>query len=287
MGLDTILQRLRACYNNSMGENKRCSKCGVNKVLQEFYRSQRNKDSHSVWCKRCSSHYCSMWGKANKARISLRGKARYIKHKRVILKKQAEYVSKNKLAVYRQRAARRYSNKNAVLQILGHKCVCCGEIKPGLLTLGHIGTNGKEDRRKYGGTHGLYRYLYNMIRQDQELPSMYGVECYNCNCGSSSNNFICPHKKPVMLENLSLERRLHKAVLLKYGGVCNGCGETELGFLTIEHINGGGGREVQESFKGKPYKFYRYLRDNLIRNDITILCYNCNCDSDRRSIYLG
>lgn len=38
-----------------MSEVKRCTKCGEEKPLNEFYREARSKDGHKAWCKACSN----------------------------------------------------------------------------------------------------------------------------------------------------------------------------------------------------------------------------------------
>ena len=140
----------------------------------------------------------------------------------------------------------------------------------------HVNNGGAEDRL-HRGISGVYRYLYRLIQNGEELPDIYKVECYNCNAGGYSNNGICPHKNPLILERVSKARRMHKDIIIKYGGMCSKCNETELGFLTVDHIDGGGSKEVQETFRGQTARFYRHLRDDPIRNDIEILCWNCNC----------
>ena len=66
----------------------------------------------------------------------------------------------------------------------------------------------------------------------------------------------------------------------EYGGICVCCGEKEMRFLTFDHINGGGLKERKASGKSGVDFIYKLTRDAVIRNkkreDIQILCYNCN-----------
>jgi hypothetical protein len=160
---------------------------------------------------------------------------------------------------------------------LGNVCRCCGETRIELLTLAHLINNGAAEKRKYGNKYKVYKRIYSLLLTQEDISKLYGVECYNCNSGSYRNYNICPHIKPVMSTGLSYIRRPHKDVILKYGGECALCNETELGFLTIDHKEGGGRKEVREKFGGEMLKFYRFLRDSTIREDIQILCWNCNC----------
>jgi len=68
--------------------------------------------------------------------------------------------------------------------------------------------------------------------------------------------------------------RLKQSVIQAYGGQCACCGETELCFLCIDHI-GGGGTKHRES-TGKGHRFYEWLRRQGYPPGYQVLCYNCN-----------
>jgi hypothetical protein len=55
---------------------------------------------------------------------------------------------------------------------------------------------------------------------------------------------------------------------------CLGCKEDVFEFLTIDHINGGGGRHRAEVGSGN--RFYRWLIKNGFPEGFRTLCYNCN-----------
>lgn len=67
------------------------------------------------------------------------------------------------------------------------KCECCGETIIDFLTMDHINNDGAEHRKKVG--NGLYSWL-----KKNNYPEGYRVLCFNCNCGRSINNGVCPHK---------------------------------------------------------------------------------------------
>jgi hypothetical protein len=76
------------------------------------------------------------------------------------------------------------------------------------------------------------------------------------------------------------KRRLE--VLTHYGGTplkCQCCGESNIEFLTIDHINGGGNQQRKHirSKNGKTINFYKWLVDNNFPEGYRVLCYNCNC----------
>ena len=72
-----------------------------------------------------------------------------------------------------------------------------------------------------------------------------------------------------------LNKQLKLEVLTIYGGKkCACCGETELSFLSIDHINGGG--EQQRKKIGSGTAFYRWLRHSGYPEGFQVLCHNCN-----------
>lgn len=82
--------------------------------------------------------------------------------------------------------------------------------------------------------------------------------------------------------NLKLKRQVMDA----YGGKCACCDESELVFLTIDHIDGNGAEHRREmgakragegrwGQAGAPT--YRWLRDNNFPSGFQVLCANCNC----------
>lgn len=63
------------------------------------------------------------------------------------------------------------------------------------------------------------------------------------------------------------------SALVFYGGKCVCCGESELQFLTIDHMYGGGSKHRRQ-IKGK--SIYRWLRQNNYPRGFRTFCYNCN-----------
>ncbi|MEK6897602.1 MAG: hypothetical protein AABW93_03675 [Nanoarchaeota archaeon] len=66
--------------------------------------------------------------------------------------------------------------------------------------------------------------------------------------------------------------RLRMGALEAYGMKCACCGESELKFLSIDHINGGGGKH-RRKLKGH---FYQWLKVNKYPVGFQTLCHNCN-----------
>lgn len=78
--------------------------------------------------------------------------------------------------------------------------------------------------------------------------------------------------------NLKLKRQVMDA----YGSKCACCGETELTFLTIDHINNDGNEHRREmaaesgNYSQAGARTYRWLRDNNFPEGFQVLCANCN-----------
>jgi len=76
---------------------------------------------------------------------------------------------------------------------------------------------------------------------------------------------------------------IRQAVLDRYGNACACCGESNPGFLTIDHKNNDGWKERKPN--GKNFTSSEMICRKLVhgpkRDDIQILCYNCNCAKQR------
>jgi len=65
------------------------------------------------------------------------------------------------------------------------------------------------------------------------------------------------------------------AVLEAYGGpVCACCGEMDMRFLTIDHVNNDGAQHKKVIGKGS---LYAWLKKNGYPEGFQVLCWNCNC----------
>lgn len=69
-------------------------------------------------------------------------------------------------------------------------------------------------------------------------------------------------------------KRVKKLVIDHYGAKCFCCGEDRLGFLTIDHINNDGSRDIR---KRNASRGYRWVLKAGLPGDLRIACYNCNC----------
>jgi hypothetical protein len=71
-------------------------------------------------------------------------------------------------------------------------------------------------------------------------------------------------------------QKIRIEVLQHYGGKCTCCGETELKFLTLDHINGGGNEHRRKIGIHSGSLFYRWVRSHNYPDYLQVLCHNCN-----------
>jgi len=85
---------------------------------------------------------------------------------------------------------------------------------------------------------------------------------------------VCTHKLDVYSKTLKDE------VFAKYGGYrCACCGESNPGFLTIDHIDNDGADDRRLHGSGRP--FYKWVKASGFPPTLQVLCYNCNCGRAR------
>jgi len=138
----------------------------------------------------------------------------------------------------------------------------------------------------------------NQFKVSKKNLDGYSFDCIECQDKKwkehrrlSITKFYQTHKKKIALER-SLKReekrkydkkyRKKTTLLLKqeamnaYGGKCNCCGETQLDFLAIDHINGGGNKERKAGIHYTGTAMYRWLRKRGFPEGFRVLCHNCN-----------
>jgi len=69
-------------------------------------------------------------------------------------------------------------------------------------------------------------------------------------------------------------QRLKQAVLDAYGNCCACCGESDPGFLSVDHVNGGG-RAHRKAIGGTVMLWLDIARRGF-PPDFQLLCFNCN-----------
>ena len=87
---------------------KKCTKCGVEKVLSEFGKDKRALDGHVTQCKYCKKLYDELYRSKNKSSISSK-KRLYSKQNKAYLK---EYKEKYHLSESGKKAVASYRSRN-------------------------------------------------------------------------------------------------------------------------------------------------------------------------------
>ena len=88
------------------------------------------------------------------------------------------------------------------------------------------------------------------------------------------------HKEQVRAQQLRARRKLRLIILTHYSGgdvKCACCGEKEIKFLCIDHIDNNGAEERRKMKSGKTgHPFYSKLKREGFPKGYQVLCYNCN-----------
>jgi hypothetical protein len=145
-------------------------------------------------------------------------------------------------------------------------CSACGlpfdrpEIKPR-----HPGDKTK------GSAKGLCRPCYNLAAKARYRADPEAVQRLR----ESSNRSHQKHKKVRNAAMTERNRKFRRDIIEELGGKCACCGETELIFLCLDHIKGGGRREYEKATG--PLSVWRAAkREGLPRDKYRVLCWNCN-----------
>jgi len=127
--------------------------------------------------------------------------------------------------------------------------------------------------------------FYNRTRRGGSITQQ--CNCKNCSSDKSkeyrlanidevrrkAREYTKIHKEELRIKSKESAIQLKKDAFNAYGGIkCTCCGETELIFLTIDHINGGGSQH-RKKIKNS---MYQWLKNNNYPHGYRVLCFNCN-----------
>jgi hypothetical protein len=110
--------------------------------------------------------------------------------------------------------------------------------------------------------------------------------CRVCQVEVTDGKTRCPVCRQVDSKRVKVKtEELKISAYNAYGGPkCNCCGETEIQFLTIDHVNNNGAehkREVWGSRSRRASGMYLWLQKNDYPQGFQVLCFNCNCGKHR------
>lgn len=89
-----------------------------------------------------------------------------------------------------------------------------------------------------------------------------------------SKKYYDNNRETIRLRRKREREVLRKDVLEHYGGKCACCGEEEVKFLALDHVNGGG--NAHRKLIGGNTQVYRVVRRTNFPNGYQVLCHNCN-----------
>lgn len=78
------------------------------------------------------------------------------------------------------------------------------------------------------------------------------------------------------LKRKKLDLSIKLQILEAYGNQCVCCGEKEIDFLAIDHIDNDGNKDRQPGRAGGGISFYRVIIKRGFPSNLQILCHNCN-----------
>lgn len=139
----------------------------------------------------------------------------------------------------------------------------------------------------------IFLYIYDMNKSDKRRKEWENRENNNLcvYCGKNTpfpkkkGCSECLDKKSKSTLKFSKNNRykinqynflIKHLVIEKYGGKCVCCGENEILFLTIDHINNNGKDERSIKKNYNTSSFYLKLKREKVRDDLQVLCFNCN-----------
>ena len=135
----------------------------------------------------------------------------------------------------------------------------------------------KRNKEMKTGLHMLGRTAWNKgktnIYSDETLRKI-GVNNPNYKGGITTGE---KRKTYVKNYNRDYKRRVRKATLDALGGCCVICGFEDDRALQIDHINGGGSKELK-TFPGHGKSYYKHVLESFLKeeNKYQLLCANCN-----------
>lgn len=165
--------------------------------------------------------------------------------------------------------------KLEVFTHMGGKCACCGIQELDFLAVDHIEDLGGSAQRKITGEYG--HVVYTSLR-DTGYPSGYQLLCFNCNFSKFIGRGTCIHQRLPGINYYKGRKRnlvLKTKVITDMGGKCSCCDITEIDFLAVDHINGGGQADRKTTDRSGE-TMYRFMRDNNYPPGYQIMCHNCN-----------
>jgi ElaB/YqjD/DUF883 family membrane-anchored ribosome-binding protein len=160
------------------------------------------------------------------------------------------------------------------------RCPACSETK----SVNEFNKNS----RAHDGLQSVCRECHKLMRKPDHLKTWYKknrervlaqkAAYYQENTEemrARSNESYQKNRERISKYNKEYGARLRIEALNAYGnGKCECCGEIELRFLTLDHIEGCGNQ--LRKIHGTGFRLYHWLKKHDYPEGFQVLCYNCN-----------
>lgn len=247
---------------------KRCTSCELTLPATTEFFYKKGKGLRAT-CKRCSNACGRKWRANNAKKCNIRVKRwRRENPERVSTANKiwgknnirSKTLTKRKLCRSRKiTVVNHYSNGT-------NTCKQCSENDMDVLTIQHIGGGGTAHRKKIGGNSRLHKWLI-----DNHLPEGFEILCMGCN--QKDHVVRCKENRKIPWSAQVIRNdKLKIKAFDKYGSKCCKCGECDYDKLTFDHIEDGGSEDRRQNRKLN----YNWLVKGPVRNDLQLLCANCN-----------
>lgn len=114
-------------------------------------------------------------------------------------------------------------------------------------------------------------------REKCRKNSLKWAKAHRESCREKVKKYKERHPDKVKEWGIKSKQKLKTKALILYGGTppkCACCGEKEIDFLTMDHINGGGNKHRKT--ESNPTNIYQWLKSNEYPQGFRVLCMNCN-----------
>jgi hypothetical protein len=254
------------------------------KKIQKYNRNYAKNNAKRIQAR------AKIWKSLNKDRVKILQKRDWEKHKELYnARKKDKYAANPKIFLDRCKKYRKMNREKIILRnkfkrfklkvmafhIYSNRtmaCVLCGNSNFSQLALDHINGNGTKHRQSNPKANcDMYRLVKTL-----KYPNGYRVLCNNCNQLEALKRLTIVH---TYMAKHRAKYKLKALEAYSNGKVkCKLCDVNDCRVLTLDHMNGGGRKELRElKIKGGA-AYYKHLRDHNYPNKDTmrVLCFNHN-----------
>lgn len=120
-----------------------------------------------------------------------------------------------------------------------------------------------------------HKSISNIKSREWKNNQLLNGKCQNCVDGIIQNNNV--HCKTCLNKRQIYKLEIKLKCIKLYGSICEFCKTDQVKILTIHHVNNNGNveRKILKCHGGTSF-YSKILKSNQPRNDLKLLCFNCN-----------